>query len=133
MKITRQDLGEMAGRILEVLERERICSLAQLNEHKGKRITVGEKEFVDINLRPSKRGTQANTLSYIVEDRGIPIGVRINPVLHYGDITVKTGGLIGGYQDFSLDGFGNLIQSKELYPSSFQCMERELKELRDRR
>ena len=116
--------------MVDVLDKEKILSLNDLKNNNDKRIEIDEGEFIEISLRPSNHGTQANTLSYIIKGVGIPIEVRINQKLEYEKFIVKSRELMKGYVEFAKDSFGNLVQDKAIYPPDVNGMRGELRVLR---
>ena len=131
MQITRKDLGQIAENFLQVLDREGIHSLESLDRILDQRLDVDKSSghVLKVQLRPSLSNTKAHTMSYIIPIVGIPIETRMNYDLSYLNMIIKTGSIIPGYSEFSLDGFGNIIQNKVINSSEWEILERELRAL----
>ena len=65
----------------------------------------------------------------IVAGVGIPLEIRINPSLDYTKIILKNKKRIEGYDEFSKDHFGNLIQIRYLDKVDFSLLKSELERL----
>lgn len=130
-QLSREDLRDIAKRFLEVIDKEKICSLEDLNKKNGQVFPrrLFPRDFIKIELRPSKQGAHANTISYIIPGIGIPIEARINPSLNYSVMIAKTDSEIPGYIKLTEDNFGNIIQDKFLNSTDFSSIRKELEVL----
>ncbi len=84
--------------------------------------------FIQLESRPSTKGSLAITISYIIDGKGIPIEIRLNPEQDYSLFFVKSKEEIESYNPELVDPLGNVIQSKKI-GSSFEEMLEELKRL----
>jgi len=85
-----------------------------------------EQDFVAFDNRTSNLGTMAYTLSYIRQGAGIPIELKINSVLNYSQVILKSQKSLVGYSAFSVDPFENIIQNKVLKSSDISLSRNEL-------
>ena len=125
--IKREDLRRYSLEVLNMLEREKIDSIAELERRLGESFSTSEG-LIQLESRPSRDSSTALTISYIVKGKGIPIEVRLNPEHHYSLFFVKSEEKIDDYNPELLDPLGNVIQSKKI-ESSFEKMLKELKQL----
>lgn len=93
--------------------REGISSISDLERYLGKSFTMGQAR-IDVDKRPSQKGTSALTISYIIPGKGIPVELRINSKLRYSLLIVKSQMELRGYNPDFYDPFGNLAQSKNI-------------------
>lgn len=132
MKITKEKLREVAENFLEILAKREINSLESLKKAVQKSeifpLERNSSEYVSYTIRPSEMNTSAHTLSYNILSAGIPIELKINPILGYSRIIIKYQGKMGGYSILSEDNFRNIIQNKIMLPD-FQLFLEELKKL----
>jgi len=131
MEIEIGDLRNFASRFLQVLEEQEVKSARDLERLVGTQVMVEQPngDFVLFENRPSNLSTTAYTISYIRNGLGIPIELKINNVLAYSQIIIKTKLLIRGYSPFAIDPFKNTIQYKRLDSSDFSISKKELAEL----
>ena len=115
--ITNEDIRKYSTELLDLLEREGISSIEGLQKRLGESFTVQEG-VVQLEARPGGKSLLptdiTHTINYIVQGRGIPIEVRINPRGSYSRITLKSENCMPGYNPFSKDARGNIIQEKML-------------------
>ncbi len=132
MLINREELKRNAENLLNILEEQKVYSVADLNRLLKKRVQVGASDFVEFSLRPSNFRTRAYTISYIVPYiQGISLEIKINPRLNYSQIIIKSENEIGDYKSFSYDDFGNLILNKKLETTEVREIKKEIERLRD--
>ena len=130
MKITTAQLKRFARTLLQTLDREKIYSTEDLEKMVGQTLFIPDTEnFISFSLRPSNRGTQAYTTSYITSQSGIPIEIKTNKILYYQTVIIKTQEQIRGYTPFGTDGFKNLAQAKSIGSSDFSLARQELQRL----
>jgi len=128
--ITQEKLKEIARSVLNLLERENIDSIGSLFSRLGESFDIkGKDHIIQIELRPSKSGTEAYTISYINPKGGIPIEIRMNSDFNYSKIIVKTKSKLKKYKSFISDYFGNLIQDKTIRRCSISKVKKELEKL----
>ena len=128
--ITPEKLGQIARSILDFLKRENINSIESLEKRLGEDFDIKrEDHIIQIELRPSKAGTEAYTISYIAPKGGIPIEIRMNTNFNYSKIIVKTESKLNGYTSIIYDSFGNIIQDKTIKNCSISEIEKELENL----
>lgn len=128
--ITQEKLKEIAGSVLDFLERENIDSIGSLFSRLGESFDIkGQDHIIQIESRPSESGTEAYTISYIIPDGGIPIEIRMNHNFNYSKIIVKTNSRLNGYMSFTSDHFGNIIQNKKIDGYSIPIIKKELEKL----
>lgn len=117
--------------MLDLFEREGIDSIVGLQERLGESFKV-HGAVIQLETRPGGKTILptdiAYTVSYIIQDTGIPIEIRMNSKSAYSKITLKLGDLIQGYNPFFEDGQGNIIQEKML-GFSFDEITEELRRL----
>ena len=128
MKININDIRIFASGFLKVLEEQEVKSAADLEKLLGKQLKVEhqEQDFVAFDNRPSNLSTMAYTLSYIQQEAGIPIELKINGVLNYSQVIIKSQKPLAGYSPFSVDSFENIIQNKVLKSSDISLSRNEL-------
>ena len=131
MIIRLNDLSAMAKRFLITLDRNGIGDLEAMEKFMGMKFPISddEREFVQISANPSNKHTMAYTISYVVDGAGVPMEAKINPMLEYTKIIVKSESDVPGYFAFSRDNFGNLQQMKDLHPANMEIVRRELTSL----
>jgi len=127
MKIKKEEFKKAVKRFLETLDKEKISDLRDLEKRLNSRlsITPNEKEFITIENRPSEAGTTAYTVSYVTET-GIPVEIKVNYSLGYSKIIIKTETEMNGYVPFSMDRFGNIMQTRDLDFADFERTKKEL-------
>lgn len=86
-------------------------------------------DLVSFDKRPSNSGTMAYAIDYIRPEGGIPIEIRINNLLNYSKVFIKSQQLIKGYAQFGIDHFRNLRQEKLFKSSDISFVKNELTEL----
>ena len=130
--ITRKDIGRYSTELLDLLKKEGISSIVGLQERLGESFKV-HGAVIQLEARPGGKTVLptdiAYTISYIIQNIGIPIEVRMSPRGVYSKITLKSGDLIQGYNPFFEDRQGNTIQEKML-GFSFDEIAEELKRLK---
>lgn len=128
MIISRDLLSTMAKRFLETLKIRDIHDMIDVKNEIGSRHTVSdqEREFVQIDIRPSNGLPTSYAISYILGELGVPIEARINPSLGYTLMIAKAEEEILGYKPFHQDHFGNLQQMKKLRSAKMEVVRREL-------
>ncbi len=127
MRISLDDIRNIARNFLEVLSREGIQSNGDLEKRIGETFSLSSEDFVTIVLRPSDLGTSAYSVSYIRHGTGIPVELRINEKLDYSRVCIKLQERIDGYLPFGSDIFGNIAQDKEIKSSDFSLVIQELR------
>ena len=129
--ITKEEIGKYSSQILELLERERINSIERLEKRLGESFEV-QDGIVKLEKRPSGLGPiptgLANTISYIVQGKGIPIEIRLNSKDNYVFMIVKSSSELEDYSKDFYDEIGNIIQSKK-FRLSFDKVWEELNRL----
>lgn len=125
--IKREDLKRYSLEVLNMLEREKIGSISELEEKMGESFPTPEG-IIQLESRPSESGSIASTISYIIEGKGIPIEIRLNPEHHYSLFIVKAEEELADYNPEFSDPLGNIIQDKRI-ESSFEKALEELKRL----
>ena len=130
---TREDVADAASSIRVLLTGLGVQSREALEElmTRASIKTEGDGQ-IQIAFRPSEKGSQAHTLSYVVPDRGIPLEVRMNFIWGYTYIILKANEQLPGYAPFEIgtfDDFGNTRQSKELPDVEFSTFMSELESL----
>ncbi|MEK6897095.1 MAG: hypothetical protein AABW93_01045 [Nanoarchaeota archaeon] len=125
--ITKKDLQKYSSEILGMIEREKIGSISELEEKIGESFPTPEG-LIQLESRPSTKGSLAITISYIIDGKGIPIEIRLNPEQNYSLFFVKSEEEIESYNPELVDPLGNVIQSKKI-GSSFEEALEELKRL----
>ena len=128
MKIDIKDIRIFALGFLKILEKQEVKSASDLEKLLGKQLKVEHQaqDFVAFDNRPSNLGTMAYTLSYIRQGVGIPIELKINSVLNYSQVILKSQKSLVGYSAFSVDPFENIIQNKVLKSSDISLSRNEL-------
>lgn len=133
MPITIPDLRRISKNFLTILDKEKIMSVNDLEAKLGKEFLSDEdgavQEYVSILNIPSNQDAMAFTVSYVRPGTGIPIELKINPVLDYSQVIIKAKDMIGGYLPFGSDEFDNIYQSKLIRSSDFSLSIKELKKL----
>ncbi|MBM3233621.1 hypothetical protein FJZ19_00835 [Candidatus Pacearchaeota archaeon] len=118
MKIPRERLTEIARTFLQVLDKEKVRDVRDLERLAGQTIPIDGRDFeyFSVSWRPFNLGTRALDASYIIQHKpneiggGIPLCLKINCSLGYSQIIVKTLAEIEGYLVFNEDPFGNKVQ-----------------------
>ena len=115
-KITREQLGKVAERMLKFLDEKGINSFKDLEEIMNKEFLIDKetKEHIHIEFRPSGGGTRTYTMSYIVPNKGIPLEFKISEDKQYSRIIAKGDFELPEYVPFAVDPFGNTVQIKSL-------------------
>ena len=139
MIIKKTRLQNIVLRLLDILKKEGINSLPALERMLGKRVYIEDStgflngsygyEFIDFHSRPSNKNTQTNTISYAIERTGIPLKIKLNPVLGYSKIIIKVNIPVPGYEAFANDYSGNIIQVKSLDMADWNRTVSEVREL----
>ncbi len=131
MRISREEFRQIARNFGEILDREGIDSLAEVESRLGMQIEVGGQYSADrvtLNMRSSNAGP-AHTLSYIRDEVGIPIEMRVSKLGNYSKSIIKFEGVAGRYVPFLDDGRGNLIQERTWGGNDFSGVRKELERL----
>jgi len=128
MGISLDRLQGIVRNLLGVLEGKGISSVADLESRVGIVIPcgVGFGDYTKILLMPSKRGTRAYTISYIIEGEGVPVEIKVNNELGYSTIFVKADRLIPGFSLLGRDALNQIRQSKDLPYADLARLKREL-------
>ncbi|MBD3262926.1 hypothetical protein GF374_00925 [Candidatus Woesearchaeota archaeon] len=126
--ITKKELGEITRNVLKYLDEKDVKDLGDLEIKTDAEIN---QEGITFQLRPSKLGTTAKVLSYLICSKGIPLEVRTNEALNYTKLIVKTSSDIPGYERFVRDSIGNLGQYKTINHINLSKVKSELKKLAD--
>jgi len=129
MEIPLGTLKEIARIFLSVLEQEKINFREDLEERLRTSVILNDSTLISIESRPSNNNTFCYTLSYTIEKVGIPIELRINPLLNYTMIILKAQERIDGYEQFALDSHSNIVQSKLIKSSDFSVVRKELENI----
>ena len=132
MEITKNKLGHFAGNLLSFLKKEKINSIEDLTQRNMERFSMDGQDRIIIELRPSELSSVANTISYMIPGVGIPIEARINSILDYSRIIIKSQEDFQGYSTFAgvKDIFKNIIQEKTIREASLDVVKKELEELK---
>ena len=129
--ITKKEIGEYSSQILELLERERIDSIERLEKRLGKSFEVQDGivklEKIPSELEPAPTGS-THIISYIAQDKGVLIQVKLNLKEDYVFITLKSSSELEDYSKDFYDEAGNIIQSKR-FRLSFDKVIEELHKL----
>ena len=89
---------------------------------------------IEVFLAPSNGGTNAHDISFNDPPRGVPLAVKINPVLGYTKIMVKGNFEMGdGYIPFAQDPFGNVVYNKRIPATDIPTIISELERLAQQR
>jgi len=130
MEILPEEIGSISSYLLESFRENGIGCFGDLLGLMGQRYYLsGLSDFVEFEWRPSNLNTLAYAISYIRPGTGIPLGARINPVLDYSQMIIKSVGLIGGYDPFMEDHLGNILQNKVIPTSQFDALIEEFEQL----
>ncbi len=131
MVISKNILKNIAKSFLEVIEAEKISSIPDLERNLKKRFSVPQsKDYVYIGMRPSELNTEAYTVTYRLSlTQEIPIEFKANTKLGYSMIIIKCLNKISGYQPFSVDIDGNIIQSATFLHTDIPELKGEIKNL----
>jgi len=130
MGIKLEEIEKFAQQFLGFLDDNFIYSTSSLDPILGKKFSITGESFFLVELRPSNGGTEAYTLSYIIEGRGIPIEARINPRLDYIKFIIKANKEAPGYSVFGLDEVReNYVMCKELNGHYLAEVRKELRSL----
>ncbi len=139
MVIKKTRLQNIVLRLLNVLKKEGVDSLPALERMLGKRFYIEDNtsflngncgyEFIDFHSRPSNKNTRTHTISYAIERTGIPLEIKLNPVLGYSRIIIKVNIPVPGYESFANDYSGNIIQVKSLDIADWNRTVSEVREL----
>ena len=126
-------LKTVAINFLEVLEREGIKSVEDVQKNLGKTFEVKKElfDYIEVGVREFRRNLpQSYRISYFIPGRGIAIiEVRVNPTLNYIQIITKAKKIISGYNSFGGDEFGNILQFKIERPLEWSRIEKGLEKL----
>ena len=136
--INRKYLGVLSEEFLETLKENGISSHEDLERMLGESFAT-KNGFIQLEERPSGLGVRAlgggiitsdiaHVMSYIIEEFGIPIEVRMNPKSKYSLITVKSIDDIEGYGPLLYDDLGNCIQ-RTRFEFSFNEVKKRLRDL----
>lgn len=131
MLISKLHLKKYIENFLEVLNRENILSIFDIEKKLNERFEVQEDSthFVSIGLIPSNLGTGAYTISYNVTLVGIPVEIKLNQELRYSMIIVKSSEEIYGYSIFAQDPNKNLVQNKVMDTTDLTKIKKELEDI----
>ena len=130
MSVDKNKLKKVAKSVLKILEKEEL----RLNEI----IFLSDKrdisrDYISITLRPSSNSLipkgMALTISYISDECGIPMEIRINKVEGYSRIILKSNKLLPGYNSFARDIYGNIAQDKKIETTDINLIKKELEKL----
>ena len=120
MAIRKTDIQKYSSQILELLEREKIKSLRDLQNRLGDSFLTPEGQIF-LDAIPFSTLT-VHILKYVIPSRVTPIEVRLNPTYGHSDIIIKSGEEITDYHptysEFSSDLSGNIVQDKRIDLSS---------------
>ena len=130
MGIKLEEIEKFAQQFLGFLDDHFIYSTSCLVPLLGKKFPVNDESYFSVELRPSNMGTEAYTLSYIMDRRGIPIEASINRELDYTKFMIKATKEVREYETFGLDDTReNYVMCKELKGYSFEQVRKELRSL----
>ena len=137
MEITRKLLSEYSKYFLDILGKEEVKTVGDLERLAGQTIPVDgrKQDYVSIRFTPSNGGTTAIDASYIVQHRqdeiggGAPLCLKVNTKLGYSQIMIKTNCEIEGYSPFGKDPFENILQAKIIKSTDWQEIRREIENL----
>ena len=130
MGIKLDEIEKFAQQFLGFLREKLVDSTYDLDRLLGKKFPITGESYFSVELRPSNGGTEAYTLSYVIEGRGIPIEACINPRLDYIKFMIKANKEAPGYSVFGLDeARENYVMSKELKGHDFSEVRKELRSL----
>lgn len=129
MRVTKSMLKHIANNFINTIEKQGLDSLKSLEANLENEMHISESEYIMIELRPSNLGTTTFTISYIAPGTGIPLEVKINDILHYSKIVLKSTYKVNGYEPFSIDKIRNVVQAKTLPSIDIKDIKRELKYL----
>jgi len=127
-----EELIDLAGIVLRVLDEQKILSLKDLRNNLGQRFSINgfPRDSIEILELPSDSETKALVLSYARGETGI-IGTVSNDVLKYSRVIIKGGFSVHEYTPFAVDEFGNIGMHKKLPSEDFSVIRKELQNLTD--
>tara|TARA_Y100000310_G_scaffold292107_1_gene320589 strand:+ start:421 stop:837 length:417 start_codon:yes stop_codon:yes gene_type:complete len=137
MRISREKLSEVSKTFIDILDKEGVKTLRDLERLVGQAFPVSgkEQEYLVIIHRPSNLGTRAIDASYVIQHKpkqvggGIPLDLKMNQMLNYSQIIIKTDSEIKGYGPFAKDSFDNIIQGRIIDTINWQEVQEEIKKL----
>lgn len=137
MRISREKLSEVSKTFIEILDREWVRNLGDLEALAGQAIPVNgkEQEYLIVGWRPSNLGTRAIDASYTIQHRakqvggGIPLDLKMNRLLDYSQIIIKADFTIEDYNHIAEDPFGNIVQARVLDNTDWQRIQEEIRKL----
>lgn len=110
MKVSVNDLRRYANTFLKVCKK-----ITNLEEELGSKYKIPHtNEFISVEETPSNAGTYGYAISYNLPGVGIPLELKLNPILGYTNIILKADEIIEQYKPAAEDRFGNIIQMKKL-------------------
>lgn len=129
--VTRSELKTIASKVLEVLDKEDIQKMEDLEKIMGKTFPINETDSVVGEVRPSNFGTPAFALSYFSQQEGIVLETRLNASSGYTLIILKSETEVEGYESAAIDPLGNTVQSKTISPADVGLLRKELELLKE--
>lgn len=128
MKILLNDLASYASSTLNFLGAARVLAAEDLSQFfdYNFEVPLTNRHFISCSSRPSEKNTSAFVISYIVNDTGIPLEIRMNLSLGYSKFTVKCTEQVERYNPFLRDSFTNIIQSLDLHTTDMEAVKGEL-------
>ena len=131
MHLSLSDITTIARAFVATLDDGHIEKIADLEVRMGATYEIShqKKDALMIERRPSNFGTSAYTLSYIRENGGIPLEVRLNQDLSYTQIILKCEEDLAGYAPFAVDPSQNIVQTKKFDRADVGLVKAELKRL----
>ena len=139
MLITTERIGEVAGILLSVLDREGVKNLGDLEALAGQAIPVEgrEQDYITVNYRPSVCETRTLSVEYGVlhklnqTSEGVPLNVKMNRVMEKSTMIIKCKSLFEGYALFAHDSFGNFVQFRGLETTEWAEIRKEIEKLKE--
>lgn len=130
MKITLEYVAQVSSELLNVLNKEKVETTADLEKMVGREIVITSVgDSIEFLKRLSDSETKAYIVSYSKRWYGFPIELKINPTLNYSLVILMAETIIEGYKELSIDAYDNIRQCKKFESSDFRFVKEELEKL----
>jgi len=131
MRLDEKSLGRVARNVLDFLRDEKIESIQDMRKTVNKMKSYDYlKEHLSVQIKPSRTGTDAYVLSYIIDNGGIPLELWVNESA--ASIIAKADVLLPDYLPFGRDPYDNIAQIKEFRSPDMPALKSELEKLAEK-
>ncbi len=135
MKFSLEEIGIIAEKFYNYLEKENINSETDVKNRINKKSIINDRDSIIFDKKEHFPPKYLRSTSYIIDysrdESGIPIEIRVNKTANYTQVIIKASRLIWNYLPFfGEDVFGNIPQTKVLKPAGLEIAKQELEKLK---